>query len=107
MTVRSLLIRVKPVFRVANFALKIIGKDQLRVSTGAAGKAFWNVLYPEGILPRGSIWPFGLYICPVTGRFFCFFHNETGWNCKGTGYVAEGPGDGEGKNRRMAAGFPV
>ena len=37
-------------------------------------------------MPRGSIWPFGLYICPVTHRFFCFFHNETGWNGEGTAY---------------------
>lgn len=62
---------------------------------GAAGKAFSNVRYPEGVLPRGSIWPFGLYICPNTNRFFCFFHNETGWNAGGTGYIISGPGDGE------------
>jgi hypothetical protein len=36
------------------------------------------------------MWPFGLYICPNTHRFFCFFHNETGWNGKGTGYDAYG-----------------
>lgn len=64
-------------------------------ATGAAGEAFDGVRYPDGILPRGSIWPFGLYICPSTNRFFCFFHNETGWNGRGTGYVINGRGDGE------------
>lgn len=52
--------------------------------------AFSQIRYPEGVKARGSIWPFGLYICPVTHRFFCFFHNETGWNGQGTGYDALG-----------------
>ncbi len=60
-------------------------------STGRAGKAFDCHLYPEGILPRGSIWPFGLYICPGTHRFFAFFHNETGWMGDGTAYDSFGP----------------
>lgn len=55
---------------------------------GHADYAFSGIRYPEGIKPRGSIWPFGLYICPNTHRFFCFFHNETGWNSQGTGYDA-------------------
>ena len=55
---------------------------------GHADYSFSGIRYPEGIKPRGSIWPFGLYICPNTHRFFCFFHNETGWNGKGTGYDA-------------------
>jgi len=58
---------------------------------GNAEFAFSGIRYPEGILPRGSIWPFGLYICPQTHRFFCFFHNETGWNGKGTAYDSFGP----------------
>ena len=58
---------------------------------GAAGTAFAGIKYPEGVLARGSIWPFGLYICPGTHRFFCYFHNETGWNGKGTAYDALGP----------------
>ena len=57
---------------------------------GHAEYAFSGIRYPEGILPRGSIWPFGLYICPNTHRFFCWFHNETGWNGKGTAYDAFG-----------------
>lgn len=57
---------------------------------GHAEYAFSGIRYPEGILPRGSIWPFGLYICPNTHRFFCFFHNEGGWNGKGTAYDAFG-----------------
>ena len=57
---------------------------------GHCEHAFDGVRYPEGILPRGSIWPFGLYICPKTHRFFCWFHNETGWNGKGTAYDAFG-----------------
>lgn len=59
-------------------------------SVGEAGKAFSGIRYPEYIRARGSIWPFGLYICPVTHRFFCFFHNETGWNGHGTAYDAFG-----------------
>ena len=46
----------------------------LKFGTGAAGDAFNGIPYPEGIRSRGSVWPFGLYICPGTGRFFCFFH---------------------------------
>ncbi len=57
---------------------------------GHADYAFSGVRYPEGIKPRGSIWPFGLYICPNTHRFFCFFHNESGWNGKGTAYDSRG-----------------
>ncbi len=58
--------------------------------TGSCEYAFSGICYPEGILPRGSIWPFGLYICPVTHRFFCWFHNETGWNGEGTAYDSLG-----------------
>lgn len=58
--------------------------------TGSSNKAFNGIKYPEGVLPRGSIWPFGLYICPKTHRFFAFFHNETGWNGEGTGYDSFG-----------------
>jgi hypothetical protein len=72
-------------------------KHMYRISTnfcvGHAEYAFSGIRYPEGVLPRGSIWPFGLYICPNTHRFFCFFHNETGWNGKGTAYHALGPCD--------------
>ncbi len=63
---------------------------QTGFSVGRAGEAFYGICYPEGILPRGSIWPFGLYICPITHRFFCFFHNETGWNGQGTAYDSFG-----------------
>jgi hypothetical protein len=62
---------------------------------GHADHAFSGVRYPEGVKPRGSIWPFGLYICPNTRRFFCFFHNETGWNAQGTDYKVTGKGKGE------------
>ena len=58
---------------------------------GHADHAFDGIRYPDGVLPRGSIWPFGLYICPNTHRFFCWFHNETGWNGKGSAYDAFGP----------------
>ncbi len=58
---------------------------------GNASAAFGGIRYPDGILPRGSIWPFGLYICPNTHRFFCWFHNETGWNGQGSAYDALGP----------------
>ena len=35
---------------------------QTNFSIGPAEFAFNGIRYPEGILPRGSIWPFGLYI---------------------------------------------
>ena len=57
---------------------------------GHADFAFSGIRYPDGTKARGSVWPFGLYICPGTHRFFCFFHNETGWNGKGTAYDAYG-----------------
>ena len=57
---------------------------------GHADYAYSGIRYPEGVKARGSIWPFGLYICPNTHRFFCFFHNESAWNGKGTGYDAFG-----------------
>lgn len=63
---------------------------QTAFSVGKAGEAFDAIRFPDGVLPRGSIWPFGLYICPGTHRFFCFFHNESGWNGHGTGYDAWG-----------------
>ena len=63
----------------------------LNFKTGNAAEAFSGICYPEGVRPRGSVWPFGLYICPGTGRFFCFFHNETGWNGQGSAYDAFGP----------------
>ncbi len=69
-------------------------KKQYAINTnfcvGHADYAFNGIRYPEGVKARGSIWPFGLYICPKTHRFFCFFHNETGWNGKGTGYDSRG-----------------
>lgn len=60
---------------------------------GSAEYAFSGIRYPEGVKPRGSVWPFGLYICPNTHRFFAWFHNETGWNGHGTAYDAFGPCD--------------
>lgn len=56
--------------------------------TGSADFAFDKIRYPDGIKARGSVWPFALYICPNTHRFYSFFHNETGWNGQGTGYDA-------------------
>lgn len=61
--------------------------------TGNAEYAFNGIRYPDGIKPRGSIWPFGFYICPNTHRFFCWFHNETGWAGEGSAYDAYGPCD--------------
>ena len=63
---------------------------QTNFCVGHCDYAFGGIRYPEGIKARGSIWPFGLYICPETHRFFVFFHNETGWNGKGTAYDAYG-----------------
>ena len=63
---------------------------QTNFCVGHADFAFAGVRYPEGVRARGSIWPFGLYICPGTHRFFAFFHNETGWAGRGTAYDAFG-----------------
>ncbi len=71
--------------------LKQLYPIQTNFCVGHADFAFDGVRYPDGVKARGSIWPFGLYICPGTHRFYCFFHNESGWNCKGTGYDAWGP----------------
>lgn len=71
-------------------ANKRIGGIQTNFSVGSAEYAFNGIRYPEGVKPRGSIWPFGLYICPVTHRFFCLFHNESGWNGMGTAYDSYG-----------------
>ena len=70
--------------------LKKCYEAQLSFADGHADHAFSGVRYPEGIKARGCVWPFGLYICPVTHRFFCFFHNETGWKGRGSGYDAYG-----------------
>ena len=66
--------------------MKMVYPISTEFCVGHADHAFNGIRYPEGIKARGSIWPFGLYICPKTHRFFCFFHNETGWNGQGTGY---------------------
>ena len=63
---------------------------ELNFCVGSAEYAFDGIRYPEGVRARGSIWPFGLYICPNTHRFFCLFHNETGWKGRGTAYDAFG-----------------
>ena len=70
--------------------LEEVWKARLNFSTGHADFAFNGVRYPEGVKARGAVWPFGLYICPKTHRFFAFFHNETGWEKQGTGYDALG-----------------
>lgn len=70
--------------------LQLAYKIETNFCVGHADYAFSGIKYPEGIKARGSIWPFGLYICPNTHRFFCWFHNETGWNGKGTAYDAYG-----------------
>lgn len=71
--------------------MKYLWEIQTNFCIGHANKAFSGICYPDGVLPRGSIWPFGLYICPNTHRFFCWFHNETGWNGQGSAYDAFGP----------------
>ncbi|MBQ9544345.1 MAG: hypothetical protein IJV00_04385 [Clostridia bacterium] len=70
--------------------MKKFSDVNLNFCVGNAEYAFSGIRYPEGIKPRGSIWPFGLYICPVTHRFFCLFHNESGWNGRGTAYDSYG-----------------
>ena len=71
--------------------LKEVYPIQTLFCVGNAEYAFSGIRYPEGVRARGSVWPFGLYICPGTNRFFCFFHNESGWEGVGTAYDALGP----------------
>ncbi len=71
--------------------LEKIYRAETNFCVGHADYAFNCIRYPEGVKARGSVWPFGLYICPVTHRFFCFFHNETGWAGKGSAYDSLGP----------------
>lgn len=70
--------------------MKYVNRIETNFCVGNAEYAFDKIKYPEGVKARGSIWPFGLYICPNTHRFFCFFHNESGWNGKGTAYDSFG-----------------
>lgn len=70
--------------------MKEAHRAELNFCVGSADYAFDRIRYPEGVKARGSIWPFGLYICPVTNRFFCYFHNESGWNGRGSAYDAFG-----------------
>ena len=56
--------------------LKELYPAKQNFTVGKAGEAFNGIKYPEGVESRGSVWPFGLYICPVTHRFFVFFHND-------------------------------
>lgn len=84
------------VFRGASLGeMKEMYRLQTNFVCGRAGNAFDRVKYPEGVMPRGSIWPFGLWIHEASGRFYAFFHNETGWNAGNTGYTAFGLFDGE------------
>jgi len=62
---------------------------------GKAGEAFEGIPYPDGPRSRGGIWPYGLWIDPEDGRFYCFIHNETGWGGKETSYNAFGKNEGE------------
>lgn len=71
--------------------MRYMWEIQTAFQIGHADNAFGGIRYPDGVRPRGSIWPFGLYICPNTHRFFCWFHNETGWNGQGSAYDAFGP----------------
>ncbi|WP_158868406.1 hypothetical protein [Leifsonia sp. AG29] len=66
----------------------------LNFQLGAAGTAFNSVTYPDGPRSRGSIWPMGLWI-DNNGKFYLYFHNETGWGAGGTGYTTTGPGESE------------
>lgn len=71
--------------------LKYMWPIKTKFDIGNADVAFSGIRYPDGVPARGSVWPFGLYICPNTHRFFCWFHNETGWNGQGSAYDAFGP----------------
>jgi hypothetical protein len=62
---------------------------------GAAGESYDGIPYPDGAWSRGQIWAMGLWIDPHNNEFYCFVHNETGWDAYGTGYSALGPSNGE------------
>lgn len=62
---------------------------------GRAGYAFHASNYPDGPKSRGQIWPCGLWIQKVTNRFYCLFHNETGWGAGDSSYTIFGQEEGE------------
>jgi hypothetical protein len=57
---------------------------------GRAGKAFDGIAYPDGPRSRGWIWPFALWVDPQDGKFYAYFHNETGYGAAETSYGAYG-----------------
>ena len=48
--------------------LKEVYPIETNFCVGHAEYAYSGIRYPEGVKARGSIWPFGLYICPGTHR---------------------------------------
>lgn len=62
---------------------------------GEAGKAFGGSTYPDGPRARGWIWPSGFWVDPADGKFYAYFHNETGWGAGATGYTAFARDEGE------------
>jgi hypothetical protein len=62
---------------------------------GKAGKAFEGSAYPDGPRARGWIWPSGFWVDAEDGKFYAYFHNETGWGAGETGYTAFARKEGE------------
>jgi hypothetical protein len=62
---------------------------------GEAGRAFHGSRYPDGPFARGGIWPCGLWIDPSDQTFYCYVHNETGWEAGASAYTIFGQQEGE------------
>jgi hypothetical protein len=62
---------------------------------GRAGKAFDGMAYPDGPRSRGWLWPCGFWVDPQDGKFYAYFHNETGWGAGETSYGVYGLKNGE------------
>jgi len=75
--------------------LEKMGAITYNFKMGVAGVAFDGENYPDGPKSRGGLWPYGLWIDPISNRFHCFIHNETAWEALETNYNAYGLNEGE------------
>ncbi len=75
--------------------MKLQYKADFLFQFGEAGQAFRGSRYPDGPFARGGIWPCGLWIDPSDQTFYCYVHNETGWQAGSSAYTVFGQQEGE------------
>jgi hypothetical protein len=75
--------------------MKKLYKAEFLFQLGEAGHAFYGSCYPDGPFARGGIWPCGLWIDSSDQTFYCFVHNETGWEAGASAYTIFGQQEGE------------